>query len=113
MPFIITEPQKIEGTNLGFSVYPYHFSFEDKFRERGINQKIVIFKLKDSEFVETEKKVFELKFADFMVSRGFVSKTLKEFVIDNPQYVKEPTKVVSFFDNTISFEKSQKEVKNL
>ena len=51
MPFIITEPQKIEGTNLGFSVYPYHFSFEDKFRERGINQKIVIFKIKDSEFV--------------------------------------------------------------
>ena len=45
-----------------------------------------------------------------MVSRGFVSKTLKEFVIDNPQYFKEPTKVVIFFDNTISFEKSQKEV---
>lgn len=113
MPFIITEPQKIEGTNLGFSVYPYHFSFEDKFRDKGTNQKLVIFKLKDSEFVEAESKVFEVKFADFMVSRGFVSKTLKEFVVDNPQYIKEPTKVVKFFDNTISFDKNEKEAKIL
>lgn len=113
MPYMVTEPQKIEGTNLGYSIYPYHFSFEDKFRDKAINQKLVIFKLKESQFVETESKVFEHKFADFMVSRGYVDKILKEFIIQNPQFVKEPEKVVSFFDNTISFENDKKEVKIL
>ena len=48
-----------------------------------------------------------------MVSRGYVDKILKEFIIQNPQFVKEPEKVVSFFDNTISFENDKKEVKIL
>ncbi len=110
MPFIISEPQKIEGTTLGFSIYPYHFSFQDRNRDKNCNQKLVIFKLKESKFVETECKVFELGYADFMVARNFVDKNLKEFIISHPQYVIEPQKVVDYFEGAFSFKKSEKEV---
>lgn len=99
MPFIVTEPQRIEGTSLGYSVYPYHFSFEDHFEKmRNYNQKIVVFKLKESEFVEVDCKVFESKFADYIVSRNHVENTLKEFVIAHPEYINDPKQVVSFFN---------------
>lgn len=111
MPYIITEPQRIEGAKLGFSVYPYHFSFNDKNRDRSSNQKLVIFKLKDSEFVESEFKVFELKYADHIAARNFVDRKLKEFILDHPEFVTEPQKVVDYFSGGISFEKNKEEVK--
>ncbi len=113
MPFIITEPQKIEGTKLGFSVYPYHFSFNDKNRDRSSNQKLVIFKLKDSQFIEPDFKVFELKYADHIAARNFVDKNLKEFVVAHPEFVTEPQKVVEYFNGGLSFEKDKEEVKIL
>ncbi len=112
MPFIISEPQKIEGTMLGFSVYPYHFSFQDRNRDKNSNQKLVIFKLKESKFIEPDYKLFELSYADFLVSRNFVDKNLKEFIISHPQYVVDPQKVVAYFDGAFSFDKKEKEVIN-
>lgn len=101
MPFIITEPQKIEGTNLGFAVYPYHFSFQDRRKDRLHNQKLVIFELKESKFVEIEKKVFENTYADHVVPRNYVDYNLKEFITEHPQCVKDPKAVVEYFKKSI------------
>ena len=112
MPFVITEPQKINGTTLGFSVYPYHFSFSDNFKSRDFNQKLVVFKLKDSKFIEIDEKVFEVSFADHKVERNFVEKTLKNFVVENPKYITNPQEVVDCFitEKNFSAEKTKEKI---
>lgn len=111
MPFMMTEPQRIEGTKLGYSVYPYHFSFQDHTRQKDCNQKLVVFELKDSKFVEVEKKLIEIQFADYLVSRDFVAQNLKKFVVEHPCFVTNPQRVVEFFKNKTAID--DKEVKIL
>lgn len=109
----MTEPQKIDGTTLGFSIYPYHFSFQDKIKDKSSNQKLVIYKLKNSEFIEPECKVFEEKFASHLVPRNHVERLLKEFVVANPQYVQSKRRAVEFFNYSLTLDKNEEEVKNL
>ena len=98
MPFMITEPQRVEGTKLGFSIYPYHFSFQDRFEKpRDFNQKLVVFLLKDSKYIEVEAKLYEEKFMDHAVQNNFVDKTLKKIIKANPQFVDDCEKVQRYF----------------
>ena len=98
MPFILTEPQRIEGTKLGFSIYPYHFSFQDKFDlPRNFNEKLVVFALKDSRFIEVSCKVAEVHYMDYAVDRDFVDKTLKNIIKQYPQFVTDPNKLKDYF----------------
>lgn len=107
MPFIITEPQRIEGTQLGYSVYPYNFSFQDHFeRDRKVNQKLLIFKLKDSPFIEVEKILFQETFVDNQVSRFYVDQKLKEFTENNTNYVLDQKRLGNFFHRCDLNEKS-------
>lgn len=104
MPFIITEPQKIDGTILGFAIYPYHFSFQDRFeKKREFNQKLLIFVMKDSPFNEISHVVFENKYSDAEVSRNYVDKKLKNFIDNNPKYVVNPELVDEFFYSSIHY----------
>ena len=111
MPFLITEPQKIDGTQLGFAIYPYHFSFNDYFGvDRKVNQKLTIFKMKDSQFVEIERPLFEYKFKDDEVPRNYVDALLKNFITKNPQYVINYEKVKGFFAKGVHSNKDDEKV---
>ncbi len=102
MPFIVTEPQKIDGTQLGFAVYPYHFSFQDFVeRDRKYNQKLLIFKMKTSPFVEVDKVLHEEKFLDSEVSRHFVNDRLRSFISANSEYVIDPARTNQFFEKNV------------
>ena len=53
MPYIVTEPVKIEGTKLGYALFPYQFSFADIKRESDDHlMRLYIYELKDSKFIE-------------------------------------------------------------
>ncbi len=107
MPFIITEPQRIEGTKLGFAVYSYRFSFEDHIDfSKKYDQKLMIFKLKDAPFNEVEGVLHEHRFLFNDVARGYVDDVLKKYVGAHPQYVTDENKCEKFFapksNNSIS-----------
>jgi hypothetical protein len=93
----MTEPQRISGTRLGYSVYPYSFSFEDRFVKRDFNQKLVVFVLQDTKYIEVRHKLYEKKFADYEVSRDFVDNTLKNIISLYPNLVDDREKVEKFF----------------
>lgn len=97
MPFLITEPQKIDGTKLGYAVYPYHESFDDHFVPKEYNQKLLIFKMKDSPFVEAEKILHEEHFKFQDIHRGFVDERLFQFVKNNQDFIVDKNKVTNFF----------------
>lgn len=98
MPFIVTEPQKIEGTQLGFAVYPYQFSFDDHILfENKHDRKVVIFKMKDSTFNEPEKILREETFLFAEAKRGHVDAILKKFVCQNAKYVDDVKKMGEYF----------------
>ena len=105
---MLTEPQRIEGTRLGFSVYPYHFSFEDRFTKRDFNQKLVVFVLQDTKYIEVRHKIYEKKFADYAVPRDFVDTTLKTVVSAYPNLVDEPEKLKKFFSREENVEEKSK-----
>ncbi len=102
MPFIVTEPQKIEGTQLGFAVYPYQFNFQDFVeKDRKFNQKLLIFKMKNSPYIEIDKVLYEEKFLDSEVSRHHVNNTLKKFISENREYVVDGSRAEKFFERNI------------
>lgn len=102
MPFIVTEPQKIEGTQLGFAVYPYQFAFQDFVgKDRKFNQKLLIFKMKNSPYIEIDKVLYEEKFLDSEVSRCHINDKLKKFVSENCKYVVDSSRAKKFFEKNI------------
>ncbi len=103
MSFIITEPQRIDGTSLGYAIYPYHFSFNDHLSDRqNCNGKLMIFKLKDSPFIETEKILYEEKFSTDQISRECVDKSLKTFINAHTEYIRSSDEVCKFFKGNTS-----------
>ena len=97
MPFLVTEPQRIEGTKLGFAIYPYHHSFDDHIDfSTKYNQKLMFFKLKDTPYNEIDKVLGEERYLFNDVYRGFVENKIKEFVCKNPQYVVDPQKTEKY-----------------
>ncbi len=101
MPYFVTEPVKIEGTSLGYSIYPYQFSFFDNFRAKEENSvRLYIFKLKESEFIEIEKPLFKKDFSISMQNSVVIEETLKKFVVENEQYVKNIEDLQKFFFKT-------------
>lgn len=102
MSFIVTEPQKIEGTQLGFAVYPYQFNFQDFVeKDRKFNQKLLIFKMKNSPYIEIDKVLYEEKFLDSEVSRHHVNNTLKKFISENREYIVDGSRAEKFFERNI------------
>lgn len=97
MPFLITEPQKIDGTKLGYAVYPYHASFDDHIDTRDYNHKLMIFKMKDGPFMEAEKIVHEEHYRYQDVHHGYVDERLYEFLKYNQEYITDKSQVVAFF----------------
>lgn len=109
MPFIVTEPQKIEGTQLGFSVYPYHFDFQDFVeKDRKFNRKLIIFKMKNSPYMEVDKVLFEEKFLNEEVKREFVNERLKSFISSHQEYVFDKEKTEKFFEKSV-YKRDEKE----
>ena len=109
MPFIVTEPQRIEGTQLGYAVYPYQFSFEDHiWFEKKYDRKLMIFKLKDSPFNEVEKVLHEDKFLFAEEKRGYIDGVLKNFVCKNGQYVTNFTQMGKYFTRQTNFNLAEK-----
>lgn len=104
MPFIVTEPQRIEGTRLGYAVYSYHFSFEDHIEfEKKYDRKLMIFKLKDTPFAEVDKVLHEEKFRFVETNRGFVDSVLKSFICQNGHYVCDFEKMDKYFQRTNNY----------
>ncbi len=98
MPFVITEPQRIEGTKLGFAVYSYHFSFDDKINfEQKYDRKLMIFKLKDTPFNEVDKILHEEKFLFNENMRGDINNFLQDYVKENSKYVTDLRKMAEYF----------------
>ena len=87
MPFLLTEPRRIEGTKLGFAVCPYEFDFSDCEEAKDGNRKLYIYLLKDSPFVEVEKVLNMHKFRYDVVPRNYVKKKIESFVLQNLQYI--------------------------
>lgn len=109
MPYIITEPVKIEGTDLGYAVYPYQFSFLDHVKVTENNAaKLYIFKMKESRFIEVEKTLFEKEFSLSMQTAHVVDETLKKFIITHEKHVKDAEKLEIFFKRP-----KRKEFKNV
>ncbi len=97
MPFLITEPQRIGGTTLGYSVYPYHHSFDDHANPLLGNQKLVIFALKNSPFIETDHIVHQEMFKYENTTSGYVDERLKDFVSKHEEYVFDKRAVSDYF----------------
>ena len=109
MPYIIKEPVKIEGTDLGYAVYPYQFSFLDHVKVTENNAaKLYIFKMKESRFMEVEKTLFEKEFSLSRQTAHVVDETLKKFIITHEKHVKDAEKLEIFFKKP-----KRKEFKNV
>lgn len=100
MPFIVTEPQRIQGTYLGYSVYPYSYSFDDHINAKGVSAKLMIFQLKRSQFIEIDHILHEESYKHGEVGPNFVDRRLKDFVSGHPEYVFSPQSVNNFFART-------------
>lgn len=97
MPFIVTEPQKIEGTTLGYAIYPYTFSFQDRFENASqLSQKLLFFRMKDTPFNEIDRVVFEKTYEVEKVSSNLLDATIINFVKAHPEFVKSYTKFNQF-----------------
>ncbi len=100
MPYIITEPIKISGTRLGYSLYHYQFSFMDDIRpseEKPVRLKI--FQLKESEFNEIDKTLYQKDFSASMQNLSEIKTILKNFLAGNPQYVENLDEMKAFFQS--------------
>lgn len=90
---------KIEGTRLGYAIYPYQFSFLDNFQVDDKNfAKLYIFELKDSQFVEINRTLFQKEFSLSMQNSDVVNKTLKKFLVNNQEYISDIKTLKKFFD---------------
>ncbi len=99
MPYIVTEPVKIEGTKLGYALFPYQFSFADIKRESDDHlMRLYIYELKDSKFIEVEKTLFQKDFSISMQSAHIVEETLKDFIVKNQDYVQNVNVLENFFN---------------
>lgn len=106
MPYYVTEPIKIEGTKLGYAIYPYQFSFLDIKRVRENNfVKLNIFELKDGEFLEIEKTVYQESLQISMHNSHIIEEKLKKFIVENEKYVEDAEKLEKFFDSKKESEK--------
>ncbi len=97
MPFLVTEPQRILGTTLGYCIYPYHQSFDDHIDSRKGNQKLIIVALKNSEFMEIDHVVHEEFYRYENVGTNYVDDRLKDFVAKHGEYVFDKRSVSDFF----------------
>ena len=106
MPYFVTEPIKIEGTNLGYAIYPYQFSFLDIFRvEEEKTVRLKIFKLKKSDYTEICETLFQQDFSVSMQNSSEIKKTIKNFVVQNPQYVENVNEVKNFLHEACQMSK--------
>lgn len=104
MPFITTEPQRIEGTRLGYAVYSYQFSFQDHLTfEKKYDRKLMIFKLKDTAFVEVEKVVFEDKYCFNDVKNSYIDEVLKSFICQNAHHIVDIEKMDNYFKKSSNY----------
>ena len=100
MPYIVTEPIKIPGTKLGYAVYPFQTHFLDRISRREEHPiKLYIFELKDSNFIEVEKTLFQKDISLSLQNAKVVDNTLKEFVINNEKYVTDIDSMAKFFED--------------
>lgn len=106
MPYIVTEPIKIDGTDLGFAVYPYQFSFLDQIRKGEESAaKLNIFQLKKTKFIEVEKVLYQKEFSLTMQTSNKIYSALKKFITQNGEYVRDVNAMATFF---AQIDKSQK-----
>ncbi len=104
MPFIITEPQRIEGTKLGFAIYPYHFSFDDKiYFEKKYDRKLMIFKMKETPFNEVDKILHEEKFVFNEITRRDLNNFLQDYIKKNSKYVTDLDKMAEYFARSSNY----------
>lgn len=101
MPYIITEPTKISGTQLGYAIYPFQKHFLDREKHDESPMKLYIFKLKDSEFIEVEKPLFQKDIPLSLQSSKVVESTLKDFIMHNEQYITNIDAMAQFFENKV------------
>ncbi len=113
MPFFITEPQRIEGTKLGYAIFPYEFDFDDHITAKDGNRKLYVYLLKDSPFVEVERPLAVNVFHYEEVPRDYVSKKLQSFVTKHPEYVTDEKGFCDFFGKKTQSEKSQSKFSEL
>lgn len=97
MPYIKTEPMKIEGTDLGYAIYPYNFSFLDHEQQSVDSCQFMILQLKESEFIETEKILHSEKIDDDRLNKRVVEKRIKGFVMQNPEHLLDVDKFDNYF----------------
>ena len=107
MPFIVTEPQRIEGTRLGFAVFPYQFDPSDHITVNDGDRKLCVFLLKKSPFVEVERVLAEKLFRYEEASKDFVDKSLQAFVLKHPEYITDQKGFCDFFGKETQSEKSK------
>lgn len=101
MPFLVTEPVKITGTSLGYAIYPYEFSFLDREKLGNHNViKLCIFQMKDSNFIEIDKVLYQKEMALTMQNAHVVDEQLKKFIMQNEKCVKDYRKLEAFFDSS-------------
>ncbi len=98
MPYIVTEPIKIPGTKLGYAVYPFQIHYMDKQNKNEVSPlKLYIFELKDSNFIEIERTLYQKDIPLSMQNAKILDKTLKEFIINNEEYVTNVDRMDEFF----------------
>lgn len=113
MPFLVTEPQKIEGTKLGFAVFPYQFDFNDHITSKEGNRKLYIYLLKDSSHIEVEQILGEELFRYEDVAHDFVDKRLQLFALKHPEFIVDKKGFCDFFGKGTQSEKSQSKFSDL
>lgn len=97
MAFIITEPVRIEGTRLGYAVYPYQFSVLDRVKKKHDDAKLYIFELKDTNFVEVERTLMQKDISLSMQASHEINYELKRFIMAYEGYITDIDKVEKFF----------------
>ena len=113
MPFLVTEPQRIEGTRLGFAVFPYEFGFDDHITAKDGNRKLYVYLLKDGQFIEIEKTLGVKLFRYEEVQHDYVDKKLLQFVLKHKEYITDKKGFCDFFGKATQSEKSQKKFSDL
>lgn len=107
MPFLVTEPQKVEGTKLGFAIFPYEFDFDDHITAKAGNRKLYVYLMKDSPFLEVDKILAVNLFSYEEVSRDYVDKKLQSFALKHPEFITDKKGFCDFFGRDTQSEKSQ------
>lgn len=97
MPYIITQPQKIEGTRLGYAIYPYQFSFEDHMTGKG-DRKLVVMELAVAPVIDPICILTEEVYNHRDTRRGDIEMKLMQYVNSHPEFVLDKNECKAYFE---------------